>query len=82
MHVIHTTAVQLEIHQFTFQESMISFPQMLQHGTSNPLYPNPKERVDTRYDLTFPSPPQRVAVMFYLHRYLEVKYLKLKQMVC
>ena len=51
-------------------EVLVSFPQTTAHGTSNPSY-EAFPREDGFYNLQLPTIPERVVVLFYLHKYME-----------
>ena len=50
-------------------ETMVSYPQLTQHGTTNPKY-TAERRSDGLYNLKLPDPPQRMTTLFYLHQYM------------
>ena len=62
----YTGGVEIAIND---QETMVSYPQITQHGTSNPSY-TALPRSDGLFDLKLPPLPNRVAVLFYLHKYM------------
>ena len=57
-------------------EIMASFPDINQHGTSNPTYEDGTEHLNWKgqgmgtFNLKYPTTPKRVAVLFYLMKYM------------